>query len=70
MDGQRPVVALAAIGNLGKFVCEELIADGHFDFVVLTRQVSIPTLFRAKGLFLCLKIQDRLIDREPYIVEQ
>lgn len=70
MGGPRPVVALAAIGNLGKFLCEELLADGRFDFVVLTRQVSILTVFRAKGLFLYLKTQDRLIDREPYVVEQ
>lgn len=41
MSFQRPVVALAAIGNLGKYIWEELIADGRFDIVVLTRQVCM-----------------------------
>ncbi|KAI4131948.1 MAG: hypothetical protein LQ347_002754 [Umbilicaria vellea] len=40
MSFQRPVVALAAIGNLGKYIWEELIADGRFDIVVLTRQTN------------------------------
>ena len=63
------MVALAAIGNLGKFVCEELIADGRFDVVVLTRQVKTePLIFRAQSVH-SFDVQkgkpDPLTEREP-----
>ncbi|KAI4120889.1 MAG: hypothetical protein LQ338_006696 [Usnochroma carphineum] len=33
----RKVVALAGVGDLGKYVCEELLASPDFDVVVLSR---------------------------------
>ena len=34
------VVAVAGVGHLGRYVCEELLASPDFDVVVLTREVS------------------------------
>lgn len=38
------VVAVAGVGDLGRYVCEELLASPSFDVVVLTRQVSISII--------------------------
>ena len=38
----RQVIALAAVGCMGKYVCEELLADDRFDVVVISRAVSRP----------------------------
>ena len=35
------VIALAGVGNLGRYICEELIKDKSFDVVVLSRHVII-----------------------------
>ncbi|KAI4086738.1 MAG: hypothetical protein LQ344_007307 [Seirophora lacunosa] len=40
MDIERQVIALAGVGHLGRYVCEELIASPDFDVIVLTRQRS------------------------------
>ncbi|KAI4251761.1 MAG: hypothetical protein LQ352_004673 [Teloschistes flavicans] len=37
MSSPRPVIALAGVGNLGRYICEELVASAHFDVVVLSR---------------------------------
>ncbi|KAL8848891.1 MAG: hypothetical protein Q9221_006116 [Calogaya cf. arnoldii] len=37
MDPARQTIALAAVGGMGKFVCEELLADDRFDVVVISR---------------------------------
>lgn len=33
-------IALVAVGNLGKYVCEALIADVRYNVVVITRKVA------------------------------
>lgn len=43
VDG-RQVVAVAGVGDLGRYVCEELLASPDFHVIVLTRQVSISTV--------------------------
>lgn len=35
-------IAVAGVGNLGKYICEELLKDERFEVVVLARQVSPP----------------------------
>ncbi|KAL8931107.1 MAG: hypothetical protein Q9208_000211 [Pyrenodesmia sp. 3 TL-2023] len=37
MNPARQTIALAAVGSMGKFVCEELLADDRFDVVVISR---------------------------------
>ncbi|KAL8711223.1 MAG: hypothetical protein Q9220_004368 [cf. Caloplaca sp. 1 TL-2023] len=37
MGFSRQTIALAAVGSMGKFVCEELLADDRFDVVVISR---------------------------------
>lgn len=39
MPHQQQVIALAGVGDVGRYVCEELIADDRFDVVVLSRNV-------------------------------
>jgi hypothetical protein len=39
MSKTRQVIALAAVGNLGKYTCEEIVANDRFDVVVISRQV-------------------------------
>lgn len=41
MSKSKPVIALAGVGNLGRYVCEELNSSPHFDVVVLSRGVSL-----------------------------
>jgi len=36
----RQTIALAGVGDLGRYVCEGLIESSEFDIVVLTREVS------------------------------
>ena len=40
MPHNRQVVAVAGVGHLGRYVCEELLACPDFDVVVLARGVS------------------------------
>ena len=40
MPQDPQVVAVAGVGHLGRYVCEELLASPDFDVVVLTREVS------------------------------
>jgi predicted dinucleotide-utilizing enzyme len=40
MEISRQKVALVAVGNLGKYVCEELLSDNRFEFIVVSRQAS------------------------------
>ena len=35
----REVIALAGVGDLGRYVCEELLASPYFSVVILTRSV-------------------------------
>ncbi|KAL8992521.1 MAG: hypothetical protein Q9188_007566 [Gyalolechia gomerana] len=37
MATSRQTIALAAVGSMGKFVCEELLANDRFDVVVISR---------------------------------
>ncbi|KAI4100216.1 MAG: hypothetical protein L6R37_005621 [Teloschistes peruensis] len=37
MSHSKPVIALAGVGNLGRYICEELLASPNFDVVVLSR---------------------------------
>ncbi|KAB8218710.1 NAD(P)-binding protein [Aspergillus novoparasiticus] len=36
----RQVIALAGVGNLGKYLCEELLKDSRYSLVILSRQTS------------------------------
>ncbi|KAL8726070.1 MAG: hypothetical protein Q9166_006949 [cf. Caloplaca sp. 2 TL-2023] len=38
----RPLIALAGVGDLGRYVCEELVASSYFDVIVLSRRSSSP----------------------------
>ena len=40
MTDNDQVIAVCSVGNLGKYLCEELLADGRYKFVVISRQVS------------------------------
>ena len=37
------VVAVAGVGNLGKYICEEVQAAGEFEVVVLSRKVRFSS---------------------------
>jgi hypothetical protein len=43
MTDNHQVIALCSVGSLGKYLVDELLADGRYKFVVISRQVS-PTL--------------------------
>ena len=45
----RSTIALAAVGNLGKYLCEELLHDSRFDVVVLSRKVRVVDAESAVG---------------------
>ena len=42
MPNTREVIAVAGVGDLGKYICEELVASDQFDVIVLSRGVSRP----------------------------
>ena len=47
MQNEKQVIALAGVGAVGKYLCEELLASDRFDVVVLSRNVrSISTPHR------------------------
>lgn len=44
------VIALVGVGNLGRYICEALLADDRFDVVVLARRViSALVIFKPPG---------------------
>ena len=43
MAASRQTIALAAVGSMGKFVCEDLLADDRFNVVVISRGVRSPS---------------------------
>ena len=40
MTGNDQVIAVCSVGSLGKYLCDELLADGRYKFVVINRQVG------------------------------
>ena len=44
MATTRQVIALAGVGDLGRYISEELLLSSHFDVVILTRGVCVPQL--------------------------
>ena len=40
MSSVPVTIAVAGVGHLGRYLCEELLASPHFKIAVLTRQVS------------------------------
>lgn len=40
MADSHQVVALCSVGCLGKYLCDELVSDSRYSFVVISRQVS------------------------------
>lgn len=50
MEVTKPVIALCSVGNLGKYVCDELITDGKFDFIVISRQSSKGDFFTKRNI--------------------
>ncbi len=45
MSNKRQTIALAGVGNLGRYICEELISDDRFDVVAISRQVNTALFF-------------------------
>lgn len=43
MSTTPPIIALAGVGDLGRYVCEELLASSQFEVVVLSRGVRSPS---------------------------
>ncbi|KAL8993177.1 MAG: hypothetical protein Q9169_006549 [Polycauliona sp. 2 TL-2023] len=50
MATARQVVAVAGVGHLGRYVCEELLASPNFDVVVLARPDSNRDWLEIKGI--------------------
>lgn len=44
MPNTGQVIAVAGVGDLGKYICEELLASDKFTVIVLSRGVSRPNL--------------------------
>lgn len=44
MSDTRQVIAVAGVGDLGKYICEELLASDEFTAIVLSRGVRRPNL--------------------------
>ena len=42
LSGNRQVIAIAGAGDLGRYICEELLASPDFSVVILTRSVYTP----------------------------
>ena len=40
-DESKEIIAVAGVGNLGKYICEELLASQDFAPIILTRNVSL-----------------------------
>lgn len=40
LENKRSTVLLAAVGDLGKYLCEELLSDDRFDVEILSRKVG------------------------------
>ncbi|KAI4145783.1 MAG: hypothetical protein LQ341_002273 [Variospora aurantia] len=49
MTVSRQTIALAAVGSIGKFVCEELLSDDRFNVVVISRGVRRPPSSFCRG---------------------
>jgi hypothetical protein len=56
-------VALVAVGSLGKYVCEAIVADARFNVVVLSRQVGFLFLNEHKRV-----LTNDLLKTEPCLV--
>ncbi|KAL8785247.1 MAG: hypothetical protein Q9195_008720 [Heterodermia aff. obscurata] len=50
MTSDREVIVVAGVGELGRYVCEELQASPEFDLVVLTRGHAIKPWLESKGV--------------------
>ena len=44
MPDNRQVIAVAGVGDLGKYICEELLTSDDFTVIVLSRRVRRPNL--------------------------
>ncbi|KAL8849529.1 MAG: hypothetical protein Q9221_005463 [Calogaya cf. arnoldii] len=49
MASNRQVIAVAGVGQLGRYVCEELLASPDFEVVVLARESSPDSWASKKG---------------------
>ncbi|KAL8713670.1 MAG: hypothetical protein Q9220_002196 [cf. Caloplaca sp. 1 TL-2023] len=45
MTDNHQVIAVCSVGSLGKYLCDELLADGRYSFVVINRQSSEKKAF-------------------------
>ncbi|KAI4221387.1 MAG: hypothetical protein L6R36_006946 [Xanthoria steineri] len=50
MTDDHAVIALCSVGNLGKYFCDELLADGRYPFVVISRQSNKGPFFEERGI--------------------
>lgn len=57
MASKKEVVAVAGVGDLGKYICEEFFASPDFTPVVLTRNVSLPSPFHVSNSLCFLLFQ-------------
>ncbi|PHH59781.1 hypothetical protein CDD81_2585 [Ophiocordyceps australis] len=61
-------IALLSVGNLGKYMCDELLADGRYQFIVISRQSYKGPFFEQRGIdvrrsdYTCDSILDILND--------
>ncbi|KAL9022862.1 MAG: hypothetical protein Q9180_008528, partial [Flavoplaca navasiana] len=50
MVGDRQIIAVAGVGHLGRYICEELLAAPDFDVIVLSRQSTTTSWASKKGI--------------------
>ncbi|RFU34403.1 hypothetical protein B7463_g1944, partial [Scytalidium lignicola] len=50
MADSRQVIALCSVGNLGKYLCDELLADGRYAFIVISRQSNKEAFFEQRNI--------------------
>ncbi|KAL8878504.1 MAG: hypothetical protein Q9192_008438 [Flavoplaca navasiana] len=50
MASERQVIAVAGVGHLGRYICEELLAAPDFDVIVLSRQSNTTSWASKKGI--------------------
>ena len=64
MTTPRQVIALAAVGCMGKYVCEELLADDRFDVVVISRGVRLIHVLSHQNNKVLFKKESSITDHD------
>ncbi|PFH62476.1 hypothetical protein XA68_13378 [Ophiocordyceps unilateralis] len=50
MADTQQIIALCSVGNLGKYLCDELLADGRYKFFVISRQSNKAAFFQDRNI--------------------